>query len=122
METAKRVAELAAHVGGRVIGDGEVLISRVAQLESAVEGDIAYVEDPKFFAVAAASAASCVIVPESSEVQAPCRIEVSKPKLAFALAAALLHPPKRRDPQIDSTAVVAATAAVHPTAYVGPQV
>ena len=44
------VSELAAHVGGRVVGDGATLIHRVNSLESAGEGDIAYVEDEKFFA------------------------------------------------------------------------
>jgi UDP-3-O-[3-hydroxymyristoyl] glucosamine N-acyltransferase len=48
--TAKTVSELAAHVGGRVLGDGGVSIFRVAGLDSAGEGDISYVEDEKFFA------------------------------------------------------------------------
>ena len=122
METAQRVADLAAHVGGNVVGDGEVLISRVASTGSAGEGDIAYVEDAKLFDTAAASKASCVIVPQGANVQASCRIEVKQPKLAFALIAALLHPAKKRAPAIHATAVIAETAAVDPTAYVGPHV
>jgi UDP-3-O-[3-hydroxymyristoyl] glucosamine N-acyltransferase len=115
-------SELAAHVDGRVVGDGATLIHRVNGLESAGEGDIAYVEDEKFFAAAGASRASCVIVPEGADVAVACRIEAKKPKLAFALIAALLHPARKRSPAIHATAVIAETAAVDPTVYVGPQV
>src|SRR5258708_3907230 len=116
------VSELAAHVGGRVAGDGATMIHRVASLEAASEGDIAYVEDAKFFDAAGASKASCVIVVAGADVQASCRIEVPKPKLAFALIAALLHPAKKPKPEIHPTAVVAGSAAIHSTVYVGPHV
>jgi len=57
--TAKTVSELAAHVGGHAFGDGNAIIHRVARLETADGGEIAYVEDEKFFAAASASKASC---------------------------------------------------------------
>jgi len=116
------VSELAAHVGGRVIGDGSTMVYRVASLAAAIVDDIAYVEDEKFFDAAGASKASCVIVPAGADVHASCRIEVEKPKLAFALIAALLHPPKKRKPEIHPTAVIADSATIHSTVYVGPHV
>ena len=116
------ISELTERVNGRMLGDGSKLIYRVSSLEAAGEGDIAYVEDEKFFAAAGASKAACVIVPLGADVQAPCRIEVSKPKLAFVQIAALLHPAKTREPAIHPTAVIADTAAVHSTVYVGPHV
>jgi UDP-3-O-[3-hydroxymyristoyl] glucosamine N-acyltransferase len=122
METARRVAELAKHVGGNVIGNGEVLIRQVASLESAGEGDIAYVEDQKFFAAGGASKASCVIVPGGAEIEAACRIEVAKPKLAFALIAALLHPQKHREPFIHPSAAIAESADLDLTVFIGPHV
>src|SRR5712691_11333960 len=113
------VSELAAQVGGKVIGDGNVLIGSIASLEAAGEGDIAYVEDEKFFEAASASKASCVIVPANADVKAACRIEARKPKLAFALIAELLHPSKMRAPAIHPTAVIAATAEVDESVYLG---
>jgi UDP-3-O-[3-hydroxymyristoyl] glucosamine N-acyltransferase len=115
-------AELAAEVGGKVIGDGSVTISRVASLEQAGAGDITYVEDEKFFDAAATSQATCVIVAPDARVTANCRIEARQPKLAFALIAGLLHPAKRREPAIHPTTVIAASASVDPTAYLGPHV
>ena len=123
------VSELAEHVGGRVSGDGTLLISRIASLEVAVEGEIAYVEDDKFFAAARASRSSCLLVPESflslgfqsPDVRTKALVQVARPKLAFALIAKLLHPPKQREPSIHPTAVIASTADVALTAFVGPQ-
>ena len=113
------LAELSALVGGRVIGDGNVIIHRVASLEIAGEGEIAYVEDEKFFAAASASKASCVITPAGSDVKAPCRIEVKKPKLAFALIAEILHPPKKRAPEIHPSSVIAPSAKVGDQVFIG---
>jgi UDP-3-O-[3-hydroxymyristoyl] glucosamine N-acyltransferase len=116
------VDELAARVGGRVIGNGTTVIKRVNSLETATEGEIAYVEDEKLFETAKSSRASCVIVPVAAAMDSPCRIEVPKPKLAFALVAEVLHPQKRREPLIDPTAVIAETTDVALTAFVGPHV
>jgi UDP-3-O-[3-hydroxymyristoyl] glucosamine N-acyltransferase len=118
----RTVDELAASVGGQVIGDASVQIERVNDLEKATEGEIAYVEDEKLFAAARSSHASCLIVPTNAAVDSPCRIEVRKPKLAFTLIAEILHPPKLRDPVIDRTAAIAETADVSLTAFVGPHV
>ena len=115
----RTVLELAAHVGGHAFGDGNVVIHRVASLGTAGEGEIAYVESEKFFAAASASNASCVIAPEGAEVKARCRIEVKKPKLAFALVAEILHPPKKRAPEIHPSSVIASSAKVGGGVFIG---
>ena len=119
---AKTVGELAVLIGGRVVGDGNVEIQSVAGLDTAGEGDIAYVDDEKFFEAAKDSQASCLIVPLGAPIDSPCRIEVAKPKLAFALIAEVLHPQKQREPSIDATAVIGQTADVALTVFVGPNV
>ena len=116
---AKTVSELAAHVGGQVFGDGNISINRVASLDSAAEGDIAYVEEEKLFAAAADSQASCLITASGTDVNAPCRIEVKNPKLAFALIAEVLHPPKQRRPEIHHTAVLCPGAKTGDGVFVG---
>src|SRR5437588_5575758 len=108
-QTAKSVSELAALVGGQVLGDPNAPIQRVASLDNAGEGEIAYVEDEKFFEAAKNSHASCVIVPENSSFPLPCQIAVRNPKLAFALIDEVLHPPKQREPEIHQSAVIAET-------------
>jgi UDP-3-O-[3-hydroxymyristoyl] glucosamine N-acyltransferase len=116
--------ELAEIVNGRVIGDGETQVERIADLEHAREGEIAYVENEKLFAAAAESQASCLIVRNGLKDQLPNRtlIEVANAKLAFSIIGATLHAPVRREPAIHATAVVAETADIALTAYVGPNV
>jgi len=118
------VQELAEIVSGRVVGDGGTEIERIANLDNADEGEIAYVENEKLFAAAAESKASCLIVKDGLSEKFPDRtlIEVKNPKLAFSLIGAALHPAVRREPEINPTAVVADTADVALTAYVGPNV
>lgn len=118
----KAVAELAAHVGGQITGDGNILIKGIASVESAGEGEIAFVEDSRMLAEASESRASCLIVPEGSKVEAACFIEAKHPKLAFALIAELLHPFKRREPMIHQTALIAESANLDLTVFIGARV
>ena len=118
------VQELAEIVNGRVVGDGETRIERIADLDNADQNEIAYVENEKLVSLATESKASCLIVKEGLPEKFPARtlIEVRNPKLAFSLIGAALHPPARREPSMHSTAVVAETADIALTAYVGPHV
>ena len=118
------VNELAEIVKGRVIGDGEVVVERIADLEVAGEAEIAYVENENFLAAAVESQAACLIVTERfvEKLSGRVLIEVAHPKLAFSLIGAALHPPIRREPEIHATASVADSADIALTAYVGPNV
>lgn len=121
MNQEMTVAALAAHVGGEFIGDGTLKIARVADLESAAAGEIAFVEDDKHFENARNSQASCLIVPvaASDSKLADTQILIKNPKLAFAQIAALLHPPKKRPPEIHSSAVIAAHAEIGDDVFIG---
>ena len=118
------VQELAEIVNGRVTGDAGTQIERIANLDQARDGEIAYVENEKLFAAADESKASCLIVKDglAEKFRDRTLIEVVNPKLAFSLIGAALHPPVRREPTIHPTAVVADNADIALTAYVGPNV
>src|SRR5215207_5777771 len=93
------VSQLAEKVQGRVVGDGSVVIERIADLEHAGDGEIAYVENENLLAAASESKAACLIVKESFSERLPDRtlIEAANPKFAFSLIGAVLHPPVRRE-------------------------
>src|SRR5690349_2033519 len=115
------VSSLAKLINATVIGDGDLLIYRIANLDNANENEIAYVDGEKFFEAAQASKASCLIVPkEHPDFTGHTLIEVEHPKLAFSLIAATLHPPKRREPSIHPTACIADNADIALTVYLGP--
>jgi UDP-3-O-[3-hydroxymyristoyl] glucosamine N-acyltransferase len=118
----RTVAELAALVGGRAGGDAEARVRGVASIEAAGEGDVVFVEDAKFFDAARACGASCVIAPEGAGTKlegARSVIEAARPKLAFALVAEVLCPPRRRGAFVHPSAAVAAGAKVGEGVYVG---
>src|ERR1044072_6266115 len=126
------IAELNERLGGRLIGDGSIHVERVADLATAASGEVAYVDDEKFFADGKASNATCLIVspafvsalgdlPVEHEF-GPVMLEVAKPKLAFALVAELLHPQKRREPFVHPSAVIAESADIDLTVFIGPHV
>src|SRR5687767_13282771 len=106
-----QLSELATRVGGRLVGDGSVAVSRVSSIEDADAASLVFIEDIKLLSRVAASRAAGCITPllEETELSLP-RIEVKRPKLAFAIAAGLLHPARQRPAGIDSTAVVASSA------------
>lgn len=126
-ETGLTAKQLADHVGGQCIGDAAIVVDRIADLGVAEKGALAFVENQKSLESPGDCNASCLIVSDAEAAKTafpavPAFIQVSEPKLAFARVAPLLHPLKRRAPLIHATAVVAETADVDLTVYLGPHV
>jgi UDP-3-O-[3-hydroxymyristoyl] glucosamine N-acyltransferase len=118
----RTVAELAALVGGRAVGDAAARVAGVASIEAAREGDVVFVEEEKYLDAARACGASCVVAPEGAGARlegARSVIEAARPKLAFALVAEVLCPPRRRGAFVHPSASVAPGAKVGGGVYVG---
>lgn len=99
------LAEIAAQLGGVVLGDDQVMIHQVATLASAGEGEIAFLANMKYKSQLLTTRASAVIVPPAfSDALPVARIVTPNPYAYYARLAALLNP----------RAVVA--SGVHPTA------
>ena len=113
-----KIQEIADFIDGILRGTGEVEIRRVAAFESASENEIAFLEKAE---TEKTTRAACVIVPENfAPQQLPCpSIEVKNPKLAFARLAAVLHPPKRRAPEIHQSAMIAENARTGKDVFIG---
>jgi UDP-3-O-[3-hydroxymyristoyl] glucosamine N-acyltransferase len=60
-----------------------------------------------------------LIVAETAALDVACQIQVKNPKLAFALIAEVLHPPKRRAPEIHRSSVIAAEAEIGRDVFIG---
>ena len=122
-EEGRTVAELAALVGGSAVAGEGAVVRRVSSVEAAGAGDLAFVEDEKLFGAARACGASCVIVPEDAagklEGFGGAVIEAARPKLAFALAAKVLHPPQKLPAHRHPTAAVSEGARLEESVYVG---
>ncbi len=118
----RTVSELASHVGGQVLGDGQVEIYGIASLESAGPGEIVYVEDEKLFEAANQSGAACVIAPPRAKLTRNSVIHVDNPKLAFALIGKLMYPPPSLEPFVHPSAIIADSADIDLTVFIGPNV
>ncbi len=104
-QTLQSLAEFTA---SRLIGDGNLEITTVASIAQAQPGALVFVQDEKHLARALASPASAVIAGEfaASSAGRKALLIAAQPRLAFARAGALLHPPRSY------------TAGVHPAAVV----
>jgi UDP-3-O-[3-hydroxymyristoyl] glucosamine N-acyltransferase len=113
--TDRSAKEVADHVHARLIGDGSVRLRGIASVSSASVGDLLFVEDEKHLAAALQSKASVVLAGEFAvgKPSAKPLLIHTQPRLGFARAAQLFHPPLELKPGIHPSAVV------HPSAKTG---
>lgn len=126
----KTLSELAQYVGGKVIGDGEVVIGKVASIEEAGPGEITFLAGPRYRSFLASCGASAVIVGPGvasglSPAAGKAYLEAADPYLAFAKILCLFSPPVSHDKtvsplaHIDPTASLQEEVTVFPHAFVG---
>lgn len=111
--------ELAARLGGEVVGDPTTALSGVGSVENARAGELVYVDSEKHLRAALASAAGAVLVASGVSAEGKALIRVRQPKRAFARAVELLLPEPRVVTGVHPTAVIHATAKLRENVAVG---
>lgn len=121
MGTPLRLSEVAALVGGRLLGNDDPVITGAAPLSEAGPGDLSFVADRKREAEARQSGAGALLVPPGLAVDGRPAVEVARPYEAFALYLGRLAPDPDRlyPPGIHPTAVIDPSARVE-AASIGP--
>jgi UDP-3-O-[3-hydroxymyristoyl] glucosamine N-acyltransferase len=116
--------EVAEAVGARLVGEPMLPVKRVASIASARTGDLVFVEDEKMLSAALESGATAVITGEYAGPQNPGKplLIARHPRLAFARAAALLYPRAKIVGGAHSSAVIASTARLGQSVWVGAHV
>lgn len=115
------LAELAARVGGEVVGDGGLVVEGIAPLETATPAQISFFSNRKYRKAFEASRAGAVVV--AADVAVPAGRTVLRspnPYLAFAKISTLFHPPVEALPEVAPEAFVHPAAKIHPSAQVMP--
>ena len=117
----RTLAELAASSGATLEGDGAVRVTRVATLERAGPGSIAFLANPRYAAQLEGTRASAVIVPpeHATRTKLP-RLVTPTPYLAYARVATLLHPSPAPAAGVHASAVVDPSATLGRGVSVGP--
>jgi UDP-3-O-[3-hydroxymyristoyl] glucosamine N-acyltransferase len=120
MRASYSLREIAAQLGGEVLGDGDVAVSRMASLANAGPGDLSFLSDSKYRSLLETTGASAVVVGmDAGDATHLPRIITDNPYAYFARVSALLNPVAEPVPGFHPSAVVDATANVPATASVG---
>ncbi|MBD5804047.1 UDP-3-O-acylglucosamine N-acyltransferase [Azoarcus sp. Aa7] len=113
-----RLEELVARLGGELVGDPATVVRRVATLDQAGEGDLAFLANPKYQSRLRDCRASAVIVaPAARSLSDRPLIVTNDPYAYFARVAQLFNPPEAFAPGVHPTANIASP--VPPSVAVG---
>lgn len=119
MRAPLTLAEIAARLGGRVVGRGDTLIRQVGTLDKATADQIAFLANPRYKARLRATRAGAVVLgAEAQALTTLPRIVCDDPYLYFARLSRLLNPPSTPTPGIHPAAQVSVRARVAPSARV----
>ncbi len=114
-----KLKELAELLGCSLEGDGEVEIRRVASLDMAEEGDLAFLAHPRFLPQLSQCRASAILLPPDIQAEGKNVLRSPQPQLAFVQATEILHPPSRPLPGFHPTASIAPSAQIGKDVSIG---
>ena len=115
------LSAIAQTLGGYVLGDETVSISRVASLANAKSGDICFINDAKYQkALVSCEASAFVLKERDADLTTLPRIIVDNPYAYFAKLSAFLNPPATVKLGVALSAVIDATATIPASCSVGP--
>ena len=119
--STRTLAELAAELGGHVIGDESVQIRGVAGIREALPGDVTFLANSRYESYLAETRASAVICDRSPRHASVPLLQVDHPYLAFQKAVRLFRPELYQPlPGVHPTAVVSQAAKIGEGASIGP--
>jgi UDP-3-O-[3-hydroxymyristoyl] glucosamine N-acyltransferase len=117
----KTLAELAAELGGQVVGDGAVQIRGVAGIREALPGDVTFLANARYESHLAETRASAVICDRQPRECPNPMIQVDNPYLAFQQAVRVFRPEVYRPaPGVHPSAVIAPDAVLGEGVSIGP--
>ncbi|MBI3258022.1 MAG: UDP-3-O-(3-hydroxymyristoyl)glucosamine N-acyltransferase [Ignavibacteriae bacterium] len=124
LQVHKSVAEIAAIIGGEIIGDSSVVVSRVQRIEFATQGDISFLSNRKYVKFLNATNASCLIVPKDCPIPYDTKVSSfivsDNPYSAFVQLLRVFVPEKKfTNGFIHPSSVIDPSSIISPTAYIG---
>lgn len=117
---SKTLNEIAEHIGGRVVGNAQTVITGASTLDQAGAGQITFLSNPKYTPRVKTTQAAAVLVFQEVETDAN-QIVVEDPYYAFMQTVVLLHG-HREHPAFDISphAVVAKSAKIGKNCHIHP--
>ncbi len=115
-----RLGDIAAKVGGEIVGNPNKPITGVNPFESAGRDDITYADRPAFLRRIEDTAAGAVIVPRSFQNKDMNLLLVKNPRVAFAQIIDIFIPPRHPGVGVDPKASVASDVSFGKDVFIGP--
>ena len=117
------LGELASQLGCRLEGDAKTAITKVAGIEQAQQGDVTFVDNPRYVPRLATTNASAVILGDDVPAPVGARFSVlrsKQPYVDFARAVALFLPSSEPAKGIDKLSAIAPDATIGAGVSIGP--
>jgi UDP-3-O-[3-hydroxymyristoyl] glucosamine N-acyltransferase len=114
-----KLAKLAEYLDATLKGDPSAEITRIAGIETAEPGDLTFVSNPKYAALARTTKATAILVEPGFPEVPTATLRVENPYLAFAFAIELFYQSPLYPPGIHPTAAIASTAHIGANAHIG---
>ncbi len=104
--------DIALHVGGSVLGDEDIKISEVAEIQNAKTGSITFLSNQMYNKYLGTTEASAIFVSDEKLVQHRDGILVDNPQLAIAKTLAMFFPEKIHSQDIHSRSNIDSSAKI----------
>lgn len=114
--------ELSQQIGARFTGDGDVIITSAAPIETAGAGQITFLSNPAYKKYLETTGASAIVVDPNVKVDRCSAVITDNPYLTFSRIIDILYPPDEFEWGIDKTAVIAESATLPQRILIGPHV
>ncbi len=119
----KTLNEIAKLIDGKVIGDGDTLITGVSGIKEAADGDITFLANPKYSSLMDKTAAAAIITSAEAQKTTKPIILTENPSLAFVKIISMFMPDDAGHPQgIDYTVVMGKNVTLGKDVVLGPYV
>ena len=104
--------EIAAYVDGKVIGEPDINVSGVSEIQNSLPGTITFLGNPKYKQFLTETQAEAIFVRNEDHLNGKNGIVVSNPQLAMARTLRLFFPQTSFEPSIHESAVIDSTVSV----------
>jgi UDP-3-O-[3-hydroxymyristoyl] glucosamine N-acyltransferase len=117
------LVEIARLIGARIIGETEGVASGINEIHKVEEGDLAFVDHPKYYRKCIDSAATYIIInQETSFPPHKALLLVDEPFEAYLRIVEFFRPFEPSQQPVSISSVVGSTSVIMPGAYIGNNV
>lgn len=117
----KSILEIAALVGGEIIGNGKVVIKDIRPIDEAGENDLTFIANVKYFKMLKTTRAAVILAPPGTVEPDKNLIVVDDPYAAFGKLLSVFYPTDHGPTGISPDAFIEEGAQVSPEATVMPR-